>query len=73
MCMYFIYNICYIVIISKCYNKYLCLWWQRISLPVQEIQVLSLGGEDPLEKEMATHSSILAWEISCTEEELDTT
>ena len=28
----------------------------------------SLGGEDPLEKEMATHSSILAWEIPCTEE-----
>ena len=26
------------------------------------------GGEDPLEKEMATHSSILAWEIPCTEE-----
>ena len=31
---------------------------------MQETQVLSLGGEDPLEKEMATHSSILAWEIS---------
>ena len=29
--------------------------------------VQSLGGEDPLEKEMATHSSILAWEIPCTE------
>ena len=27
-----------------------------------------LGGEDPLEKEMATHSSILAWEIPWTEE-----
>ena len=26
------------------------------------------GWEDPLEKKMATHSSILAWEISCTEE-----
>ena len=34
----------------------------------QETQVQSLGWEDPLEKEMATHSSILAWEISCTEE-----
>ena len=32
---------------------------------MQEIQ--SLGWEDPLEKEMATHSSILAWEIPCTE------
>ena len=30
---------------------------------MQEIWVLSLGGEDPLEKEMATQSSILAWEI----------
>ena len=27
------------------------------------MQVLSLGQEDPLEKEMATHSSILAWEV----------
>ena len=31
-------------------------------------QVRSLGGEDPLEKEMATHSSILAWRIPWTEE-----
>ena len=31
-------------------------------------EVPSLGREDPLEKEMATHSSILAWEIPCTEE-----
>ena len=30
--------------------------------------VQSLGWEDPLEEEMATHSSILAWEISWTEE-----
>ena len=35
---------------------------------VQETQVWSLGQEDPLEKEMATHSSILAWEILWTEE-----
>ena len=34
----------------------------------QETQVWSLGREDPLEKEMATHSSILAWEIPWTEE-----
>ena len=32
-------------------------------LPMQEVWVRSLGREDPLEKEMATHSSILAWEI----------
>ena len=35
---------------------------------MQLIQVQSLGGEDPLEKEMATHSSILAWRIPWTEE-----
>ena len=35
---------------------------------VQGTQVLSLGQEDPLEKEMATHSSILAWRIPQTEE-----
>ena len=33
-----------------------------------EIQVQSLGQEDPLEEEMATHSSILTWEIPWTEE-----
>ena len=35
---------------------------------MQETQVQSLGWEDPLEKEMATHSSILAWKIPWTEE-----
>ena len=35
---------------------------------MQEIWVLSLGQEDPLEEEMASHSSILAWEIPWTEE-----
>ena len=35
---------------------------------MQETQVRSLGQEDPLEEEMATHSSILAWRIPCTEE-----
>ena len=39
------------------------------NLPVmQETGVQSLGGEDPLEKGMATHSSILTWRISWTEE-----
>ena len=36
--------------------------------PVQEMRVQSLGQEDPMEKEMATHSSILAWAITWTEE-----
>ena len=35
---------------------------------MQETQVQSLGWEDPLEKQMAIHSSILAWEIPWTEE-----
>ena len=35
---------------------------------MQETQVRSQGQEDPLEKEMATHSGILAWEIPWTEE-----
>ena len=37
-------------------------------LAVQETRVRSLGWENPLENEMATHSSILAWEIPWTEE-----
>ena len=41
---------------------------ERILLPMQEAWVQSLGGEDPLEEEMATHSSILAWRIPWTEE-----
>ena len=35
---------------------------------MQETQVQSLGGDDPLEKEMATHSGILAWRVPRTEE-----
>ena len=35
---------------------------------MQETQVQSLGGEDPLEKEMGTHSSTLAWKIPWMEE-----
>ena len=37
-------------------------------LAVQETQVRCLDWEDPLEKEMATHSSVLAWKIPWTEE-----
>ena len=35
---------------------------------MQDMQVQPLGRKDPLEKEMATHSSVLAWEIPWTEE-----
>ena len=42
--------------------------WDKIHLPVLEMLVRSLGLEYPLEKEVATHSSILAWRIPWTEE-----
>ena len=41
---------------------------KKIRLPMQEMQVQSLGWEDPLEKEMATHSAIFAWKIPQTVE-----
>ena len=42
--------------------------WLRIHLLVQEMWVQFLGQENPLEKEMATQSSILAWRIPWAEE-----
>ena len=45
---------------------YLVAWWKRICLPMQKTWVWSLGRADPLEKEMATHSRILAWETPWT-------
>ena len=50
------------------YKASLVAQWSRICLPMQETQVRTMGGEDLLEKEMAPHSSILAWEIPGTEE-----
>ena len=47
------------------------LWISQVALPTQEMQgtqVGSWGQEAPLEKEMAIHSSILAWKIPWTEE-----
>ena len=57
--------------ISDCPGTSQVVQWWKICLPMQERQetwVRSLGGEVPLEEEMATHSSILAWEILWTEE-----
>ena len=52
-----------IILLSLCYG----LVQLVKNLPaMQEIQVQSLSGEDPLEKEMATHSSVLAWRIPGT-------
>ena len=41
---------------------------KKISLPMQEMRIQSLGQADSLEREMATHSSVLAWKIPWTEE-----
>ena len=41
---------------------------KKMCLTMQDTRVRSLGWEDPLEKEMTTHSSILAWKIPWTEE-----
>ena len=59
----FLENVCILII------DWGSLVAQRVKhlLPMQETQVRSLGWEDPLEKEMATHSSSLAWKILWTE------
>ena len=59
------------IIISKSFlfRKVLEMTQMVKNLPaMQETQVRSLGQEDPLEKGMATHSSILGWRIPWTEE-----
>ena len=52
------------------FSNIFCLVAQMVKnlSAMQETQVQSLGWEDPLEKGMATHSSILAWRIPWTEE-----
>ena len=56
------------------YADLMLLWASLVALLVknlpamQETQVLFLGQEDTLEEGMATHSSLLAWRITCTEE-----
>ena len=54
--------------IHLCLGTSLVTQWLRIQLAVQETWVQFLGQEDPLENEMATHSSILAWKIAWTEQ-----
>ena len=51
------------------HDRWASLMAQRVkNLPtIQEMQIPSLGWEDPLEEGMATHSSILAWKIPWTE------
>ena len=53
----------------SCCASQVAEWWRiLLKQETQETQVQSLNWEDPLEKEMATHSSILAWRIPWTEE-----
>ena len=58
-----------VYILDECMPMCGLPWWLsgRVCLPRQETQVQFLGWEDPLETEMATHSSILAWKIPWTE------
>ena len=55
---------------NACVTTWSSLVAQAVKNPpaMLKIWVRLLGCEDPLDKEMATHSSILAWEIPCTEE-----
>ena len=54
--------------IEKLNTVNLVAHWVKNLPALQETRVQSLGWEDPLAKEMATHSSLLAWKISWTEE-----
>ena len=65
------YSLCSLLIL---FNYMVRIFWaslvaQRLKRlpPMWETRVQSLGQEDPLEKEMVTHSSILAWRIPRTE------
>ena len=61
--------IIYIIAINLLYNRASLVAQRLRRLPaMRETLVQSLGREDPLEKEMATHSSTLAWRIAWTEE-----
>ena len=83
---FFFINFYWHIIALQYFVSFYCLarvsqvaqWFKKVYLPMQVTWVLSLNWEDPLEKEMATHSSILVWEIPQTVEpgvtkELDTT
>ena len=53
------YPLCYSTLVAQMVQNLPALWENRVQ---------SLGQEDPVEKEMATHSRILAWKIPWTEE-----
>ena len=58
----------YILIPTTNYRTSLIAQWVKNLPAMQETWVQSLGQEDPLEKEMATHSSFLTWSIPETED-----
>jgi len=79
MCNYTCVSVCiYMCLCTYIHIKNICVYAYGRSfpddsgvknlLPMQEMKVQSLGWEEPLEKEMATHFSILAQEIPWTEE-----
>ena len=60
---------CWFIFISNSWGIPRIPWWVVKNLPeIRETGVQSLGWEDLLENEMATHSSILAWKIPCMED-----
>ena len=63
--MHIAFNLCWFI---RCYRASLVAQMVKHLPAVRETQVWSLGEEDPMEKETATHSSILAWKIPWTEE-----
>ena len=70
-----IFALCLLLVIGlPCFMSASCYWTSLVAQTVKrlptmrETRVQSLGWEDLLEKEMVTHSSILAWEIPWTEE-----
>ena len=62
-----ILSLCFQASVTSALGASLLAQLIKYPLAMQEIWVRSLGWEDPLEKEMATHTSILAWEILWTE------
>ena len=73
---FFFINFYWHIIALQYFVSFYCLarvsqvaqWFKKVYLPMQVTWVLSLNWEDPLEKEMATHSSILVQEIPQTED-----
>ena len=66
-----LFSVCLLSFSVHLLSFYGLSWWlsgKRLCLSRQEMWVQSLGQEDPSEKGMATHSSILAWRIPWTEE-----